>query len=88
MVIFSILLYFNSKKSRQIYLDSGKCPRCDASAKIFMDKETNQEFRVEVIKSRIIKNHGCSGINEIEYYCNSCDLKEIHTTIGQGCKLN
>ena len=87
IVIFSTLLYFNSKKSRQADLDNGVCPRCGATAKEFMDDETGVKFKVEVIKSRLIKNHGCSGINEIEYRCSSCDLKEIHSSVGQGCQI-
>ncbi len=87
IVVFSILLYFNSKKNRQADLDNGICPQCGAKAKKFTDPNTLVEFKVEVIKTRLIKNHGCSGINEIEYRCNSCDLKEIHTSVGQGCGL-
>jgi len=87
LVIFSILLYFNSKKTRQADLDNGICPRCKATTKSFRDENTGVDFKVEVIKKRIIRNHGCSGINEIEYRCNSCDLKEIHSTIGQGCGI-
>ena len=86
-VIFSILLYFKSKKSRQEELDNGICPRCGATAKEFTDENTGINFKVEAIKSRIIKRHGCSGINEIEYRCNNCELKEIHTSTGQGCRI-
>jgi hypothetical protein len=84
IIIFSIALYFNSKKSRQAQLDNGTCPQCNATYKSFRDENTGTYFKVDVIKTRIIKNHGCSGISEIEYRCNSCELKEIHTTIGQG----
>ena len=87
LVIFSVLLYFNSKKSRQADLDNGICPQCGATAKKFRDENTGVDFKVDAIRSRILKNHGCSGINEIEYRCNNCDLKEIHTSIGQGCSL-
>ena len=87
IIIFSILLYFKSKKDRQATLDSGECPRCGAVAKEFKDEATGTLFKVDVIKSRIIKNHGCSGINEIEYRCSACDLKEIHTSVGQGCRV-
>jgi len=87
IVIFLTLLYFNSKKTRQANLDKGICPRCLATSKSFIDPNTGVEFKVDVIKTRLIKNHGCSGISEIEYRCNSCDLKEIHTTIGQGCGI-
>ena len=87
LVIFSILLYFNSKKSRQADLDNGICPRCGASSKKFTDPNTGVDFKIDVIKARLIKSHGCSGISEIEYRCSSCDLKEIHTTVGQGCNI-
>ncbi len=87
LVIFSILLYFKSKKSRQEDLDNGICPQCGATAKKFRDENTGAEFKVEAIKSRLLKKHGCSGINEIEYRCNSCDLKEVHTSVGQGCSI-
>jgi len=87
IVIFSILLYFKSKKSRQADLDNGLCPQCGATAKEFVDNETGVKFQANAIKSRIIKNHGCSGISEIEYRCNSCELKEIHSSIGQGCEV-
>ena len=87
LVIFSTLLYFKSKKSRQADLDNGVCPSCKATAKSFQDPKTGALFQVEVIKSRLLKNHGCSGIKEIEYICNNCGLKEVHTSVGQGCSL-
>lgn len=81
IVIFSILLYFKSKKSRQSDLENGICPRCEATAREFIDESTDVKFKTEVINFRVLKNHGCSGISEIEYRCNSCDLKEIHTVL-------
>jgi len=87
IVIFSILLYFKSKKSRQADLDNGTCPSCGATTKSFKDPSTNTLFKVESIKARVLKNHGCSGIIEIEYTCNNCGLKEVHTSVGQGCRL-
>ncbi len=87
LVIFLTLLYFNSKKSRQADLDNGVCPQCGAATKSFRDPNTGVEFKVDVIKTRLLKKHGCSGINEIEYRCSSCDLKEIHTSVGQGCRI-
>ena len=87
IVIFSILLYFKSKKSRQADLDNGLCPSCGAKTKSFKDDSTGTLFKVESIKTSILKNHGCSGIIEIEYNCNNCGLKEVHNSIGQGCKL-
>ncbi len=87
IVIFSTLLYFKSKKSRQADLDNGVCPTCKAEQKSFKDPNTGVLFSVDVIKARLIKSHGCSGIKEIEYECNNCGLKEIHTSVGQGCGL-
>jgi rubredoxin len=87
MVVFGVLLYFKSKKERQTLLDSGTCPRCAATKKVFKDPATNTTFSVDAIKSKILKSHGCSGIVEIEYTCNNCGLKEIHTDVGRGCSL-
>ncbi|MCK5294808.1 MAG: hypothetical protein KAJ49_09160, partial [Arcobacteraceae bacterium] len=72
---------------RQSTLDDGTCPRCGETYRTFKDENTNTTFRVDVIKSRVLKNHGCSGITEIEYRCNSCGLKEVHNSVGQGCGL-
>ena len=85
--IFSILLFFKSKKSRQDLLDKGTCPVCDASTKSFKDEKTGALFKVEVIKQKVLKNYGCSGIIEIEYTCNNCGLKEVHNSVGQNCGL-
>ena len=87
ITVFSILLYFKSKKSRQADLDNGICPSCKAEPKSFKDESTGALFKVDVIKARVLKNHGCSGVTEIEYVCNNCGLKEIHNSIGQGCSL-
>ncbi len=87
IVIFSVLLYFKSKKSRQADLDNGICPACGAAARSFKDPNTGVLFKVDSIKARVLKSHGCSGIKEIEYNCNSCGLKEVHTSVGQGCSL-
>ena len=81
IVIFSTLLYFKSKKSRQADLDNGICPACKATTKSFKDPNTGVLFKVEAIKTRVLKSHGCSGIKEIEYICNNCGLKEVHTSI-------
>ena len=85
--IFSILLFFKSKNSRQVLLDEGTCPICDASTKSFKDENTGALFKVEAIKQKVLKNHGCSGIIEIEYTCNNCGLKEVHNSVGQNCGL-
>jgi len=85
--IFSILLFFKSKNSRQDLLDEGTCPVCDATTKSFKDEKTGALFKVEAIKQKVLKNHGCSGIIEIEYTCNHCGLKEVHNSVGQNCRL-
>ena len=87
IAIFSILLYFKSKKSRQATLDMGICPACGAQPKSFKDETTGTLFKVEPIKKNILKKHGCSGIVEFEYDCTNCGLKEVHTSVGQGCSL-
>ncbi len=85
--IFSVLLFFKSKKTRQNLLDSGTCPSCQATTKSFKDQNTGALFKVEAIKQNILKKHGCSGIVEIEYICNNCGLKEVHNSIGRGCSM-
>ena len=85
--IFSILLFFKSKKSRQALLDAGTCPLCNATTKSFKDEKTGALFKVEAIKQNVLKKHGCSGIVEIEYSCNNCGLKEVHNSVGRGCSL-
>ncbi|MDY3200154.1 MAG: hypothetical protein RBQ84_04300 [Arcobacter sp.] len=83
--IFSVLLYFKTKKSRLDLLNSGECPTCKAKTKTFFDKNTNTTFTSEVINSRILRNHGCSEVVEIEYSCNNCGLKEIHSINSSSC---
>lgn len=87
IAVFSILLFFKSKKSRQADLDHGVCPTCRAETKSFRDQESGTLFKVEVIKQKVLKNHGCSGIVEIEYSCNNCGLREVHNSVGRGCSL-
>ncbi|QKE29881.1 hypothetical protein AACT_2818 [Arcobacter acticola] len=77
--IFSVLLYFKTKKSRVDSLNSGECPTCKETKKTFFDKNTNTTFTQEVITSRVLKNHGCSGVIEVEYSCKNCGLKEVHS---------
>jgi len=87
IVIFSVLQYFKSKKTREFKLNSGICPSCGAKTKVFYDENTKTTFKQEVIKSRILKNHGCSGVTEVEYKCSSCGLKEVHQVANAGCNL-
>ncbi len=77
--IFSVLLYFKNKHSRLDKLNEGVCPSCGAKTKIFYDSKNNTTFRNEVINTRLLKNHGCSGVNEIEYKCKICGLKEVYS---------
>ena len=87
IVVFSILLIFKSKKDRQDSLENGTCPSCKSTYRTFKDNNTNTSFKVEVIKKRLLKNHGCSGVTEFEYSCNSCGLKEVHNSLAQGCGI-
>jgi hypothetical protein len=79
-VVFSILLYINNKTSRLKKLNSGQCPSCNEKTKEFFDSNTNTKFKVEVITTRLLKNHGCSGLKDFEYSCKSCGLKEVHSS--------
>jgi len=87
LTIFGTLLYFKSKKERHQNLENGICPQCFAQTKRFKDENTHTTFEVSPIEQRVIRNHGCSGIFEVEYTCKACGLKEIHNTISQGCSL-
>tara|TARA_B110000046_G_C12972367_1_gene389497 strand:- start:678 stop:962 length:285 start_codon:yes stop_codon:yes gene_type:complete len=80
--IFTILLFYKSKKTRQYKLESGNCPACGATTKSFKDENTGSLFKVESVKQKILKNHTCSGVFEIEYKCNNCGLKEVHNSLG------
>ncbi|MBP7742321.1 MAG: hypothetical protein KA073_02990 [Aliarcobacter sp.] len=77
--IFSVLLYFKTKVNRLDLLNSGECPTCKQKRKIFFDEKTKTTFTNEIITSRILKNHGCSGVIEVEYSCKNCGLKEVHS---------
>lgn len=79
IAIFSVLLYFKSKTSRVQKLREGECPACGQKAKEFFDSNTNTKFKHEIIIARVLKNHGCSGVKEIEFICKSCGLKEVHS---------
>jgi hypothetical protein len=78
--IFSILLYLKNKTTRLQKLNSGQCPACNEKTKEFFDSNTNTKFRYEIITTRLLKDHGCSGLKDIEYTCKSCGLKEVHST--------
>jgi DNA-directed RNA polymerase subunit M/transcription elongation factor TFIIS len=88
ITIFSVLLYFKSKTTRVEKLLSGECPSCGQKAKVFFDEKTNTTFKSEIIKSNILKNHGCSGVNDVEFSCEVCGNKEVHSTqLPAGCHL-
>lgn len=79
LAIFSTLLYLKNKNSRVDKLNKGQCPDCHEKEKTFFDDKTRTTFTIQVISSKLLKNHGCSGINEIEYTCKNCGLKEVYT---------
>lgn len=79
IVIFSVLLYFKNKHSRVDKLNSGECPTCGAKTKTFYDENSKATFKSEVISARVLKNGGCSGVNDVEYRCKSCGLKEVYS---------
>ena len=80
ITIFSVLLYLKTKTSRVEKLVSGECTSCKQKAKIFFDEKTKTTFKSEIIKSRVLQKHGCSGVNDVEFTCSSCGLKEVHST--------
>lgn len=53
--------------------------------KNFFDKNTNTTFTSEIINSRVLKNHGCSGVTEVEFSCKNCGLKEVHPINSSSC---
>ena len=89
ITIFSVLLYLKSKTLRVEKLLSGECPACGQKAKVFFDEKTKTTFKSEIIKSRVLQSHGCSGVKDVEFSCESCGLKEVHSTnlLPSGCDL-
>ena len=85
--VFAILLYMKNKKQRLVLLHEGTCPSCFTETKRFKDEATGAMFSVSPIKSRVLKGGGCSGVSDIEYVCNSCGLKEVHSEIAGRCGL-
>ena len=79
IVIFSVLLYYKNKHSRVDKLNSGECPDCGEKTRTFFDENTQTTFRQEVISAKVLKNGGCSGVNDIEYRCKACGLKEVYS---------
>jgi protein-arginine kinase activator protein McsA len=85
--IFSVLLYYKVKNSKLSKLQSGICPVCGAKPKEFYDETNNTTFKIDVIKARLLKNHGCSGASDIEYRCTQCDMREVHSQANEGCGI-
>jgi len=79
IAVFSVLLYFKNKHSRVDKLNSGECPTCGEKTKTFYDENTKTTFRQEVISAKVLKGGGCSGVNDIEYRCKACGLKEVYS---------
>ncbi len=87
LAIFSILLYFKTKHQRVNKLNSGVCPGCGEKTRNFFDEKTNTIFKNEAISKRVLRNHGCSGVIEIEYSCKFCGLKEVHPQTTTSCSI-
>lgn len=81
IAIFSVLLYYKNKHSRVDKLNNGECPSCGEKTKTFYDENTKTVFKYEVISASILKSGGCSGVNDIEYRCKSCGLKEVYSQV-------
>ena len=79
IAIFSVLLYYKNKHSRVDKLNQGECPTCGEKTKTFYDENTKTTFRQEVITAKVLKGGGCSGVNDIEYRCKACGLKEVYS---------
>jgi hypothetical protein len=79
IAIFSILLYYKNKHSRVDKLNQGICPTCGEKTKTFYDENTKTTFKQEAITAKVLKGGGCSGVNDIEYRCKACGLKEVYS---------
>lgn len=86
MTLFSIGLYLKQKNQRKIDLINGICPVCKEGPKVFT-KNDGTKFKIDIIKAKLLKNHGCSGVSEIEYKCESCGHKEVHQSSNGGCGI-
>jgi DNA-directed RNA polymerase subunit M/transcription elongation factor TFIIS len=88
IVIFLIYIFFKSKQSRLNELLNGTCPACGEEKISFFDTNTNQTFVKHIIITKVLKDHGCSGLKDVEFTCKSCGLKEIHSINSQmGCGI-
>ncbi len=79
IVIFSVLLYYKNKHSRVDKLNNGECPTCGEKTRTFYDENTGTTFKQDVISAKLLKGGGCSGVNDIEYRCKACGLKEVYS---------
>lgn len=87
LVIFSTLLYFKNKTARKESFARGVCPSCGAEPIAIEDSIKGTKVTKKPIKSKVLKNHGCSGVIEIEYNCSNCGVKEVHTHQNGGCSF-
>ena len=83
VVLLLIYIFFKSKQNHLFSLLSGSCTSCLETRKVFFDKNSNTNFTQDVIKTTVLKYHGCSGIKDVEFLCTSCGLKEIHSINSQ-----
>ena len=77
LIVLGILLFMKSKQIRVSKLEAGICPNCDAKEKQI--NTPNGLLKIQVIESKLLKSHGCSGVADMEYYCKECEIKEVHT---------
>ncbi len=65
------------------------CNSCGEKTRTFFSEATQTTFKSEIIKSKILQSHGCSGVNDVEFTCSSCGLKEVHSTnlLPSSCSL-
>ena len=84
VVLLLIYIFFKSKQNRLMLLLGGTCPACGEKRSSFKDEKTNTNFTYEVISQKLLRNHGCQGLSEVEFTCKSCDLKEVHSISNLG----
>ncbi|AXK49616.1 hypothetical protein CRU87_04095 [Aliarcobacter trophiarum LMG 25534] len=88
VILLLIYIFFKSKQNRLFSLLSGTCPSCKETKKVFFDKTSNTHFTQEIIKPRVLKDYGCSGVKDVEFLCTSCGLKELYSINSQmGCGI-
>lgn len=85
LTIATYLYFVQKKKNLDLFLKS-TCPSCDATKTVFHTPE-NEKVYFNPIEQKLIKNHGCSGVKEVEFRCKKCDFHQIHTLPNRGCGL-